>query len=86
MAMAAERGCTEAADWCDISIAKEADSRNHFSRHNPVNQCKSIGDAMVPKAGVGLQVAYSVVSEFLGGTRRSRCTRARVSAHATEGK
>ena len=37
-------------------------------------QCKSIGDAMEPKAGVDLQFAYSVVSEFLGGTRRSGCT------------
>ena len=36
-------------------------------------QCKSIGDAMGQKTGVDLQFAYSVVSEFLGGRRRSGC-------------
>ena len=69
MRMAAEGGCTEISDRCEPPLRQTADSGNHLGGYNLVSQCKSIGDAMGPKAGVDLHFAYSVVSEFLGGRR-----------------
>ena len=75
--MAAEGGCTAAADRRAVSTATK--SRLQTS-------CKSIGGAMEPKAGVDLQSAYSVVNKFLKGTRRSGCLCEIVPTHASERK